>query len=81
MPEVTPAERERPAIGVLISGRGSNLQALIDAIEEHRLAAKIAAAELAMAIHKIDDDCKAGPSNTARRTSAPPTASPRRSAC
>ncbi len=42
MPEVTPAERERPAIGVLISGRGSNLQALIDAIEEHRLAAKIA---------------------------------------
>lgn len=31
-----------PAIGVLISGRGSNLQALIDAIEETRLPAKIA---------------------------------------
>jgi len=31
-----------PAIGVLISGRGSNLQALIDAIEEKRLPAKIA---------------------------------------
>jgi phosphoribosylglycinamide formyltransferase-1 len=31
-----------PAIGVLISGRGSNLQALIDAIDERRLAAKIA---------------------------------------
>jgi phosphoribosylglycinamide formyltransferase-1 len=31
-----------PAIGVLISGRGSNLQALIDAIEERRLAARIA---------------------------------------
>jgi phosphoribosylglycinamide formyltransferase-1 len=31
-----------PAIGVLISGRGSNLQALIDAIEEARLPATIA---------------------------------------
>ena len=31
-----------PAIGVLISGRGSNLQALIDAIDEGRLAARIA---------------------------------------
>lgn len=31
-----------PAIGVLISGRGSNLQALIDAIEERRLPARIA---------------------------------------
>jgi phosphoribosylglycinamide formyltransferase 1 len=31
-----------PAIGVLISGRGSNLQALIDAIEERRLAARLA---------------------------------------
>ena len=30
------------AIGVLISGRGSNLQALIDAIAEGRLAARIA---------------------------------------
>jgi phosphoribosylglycinamide formyltransferase 1 len=29
-------------IGVLISGRGSNLQALIDAIQEQRLAARIA---------------------------------------
>jgi phosphoribosylglycinamide formyltransferase 1 len=33
---------ERPAIGVLISGRGSNLQALIDAIDEGRLPARIA---------------------------------------
>ena len=33
----------RPGIGVLISGRGSNLQALIDAIDEARLAARIAA--------------------------------------
>ena len=32
----------QPAIGVLISGRGSNLQALIDAIDEHRLAARVA---------------------------------------
>lgn len=32
----------RPKIGVLISGRGSNLQALIDAIAEGRLAATIA---------------------------------------
>jgi phosphoribosylglycinamide formyltransferase-1 len=31
-----------PSIGVLISGRGSNLQALIDAIEEKRLPARIA---------------------------------------
>jgi phosphoribosylglycinamide formyltransferase-1 len=31
-----------PLIGVLISGRGSNLQALIDAIADGRLAAKIA---------------------------------------
>ena len=31
-----------PAIGVLISGRGSNLQALIDAIDEGRLPARIA---------------------------------------
>ena len=36
------ADRERPGIGVLISGRGSNLQALIDAIDEGRLAARIA---------------------------------------
>lgn len=33
---------EQPAIGVLISGRGSNLQALIDAIDERRLAARVA---------------------------------------
>ena len=33
---------ERPSIGVLISGRGSNLQALIDAIDEGRLLARIA---------------------------------------
>jgi phosphoribosylglycinamide formyltransferase-1 len=35
-------EDARPAIGVLISGRGSNLQALIDAIREDRLHARIA---------------------------------------
>jgi phosphoribosylglycinamide formyltransferase 1 len=35
-------DETHPAIGVLISGRGSNLQALIDAIEETRLPAKIA---------------------------------------
>lgn len=32
----------QPSIGVLISGRGSNLQALIDAIADGRLAARIA---------------------------------------
>jgi phosphoribosylglycinamide formyltransferase 1 len=42
MDEVRPSERERPAIGVLISGRGSNLQALIEAIDQRRLAARIA---------------------------------------
>ncbi|HEX6974687.1 MAG TPA: phosphoribosylglycinamide formyltransferase, partial [Vicinamibacterales bacterium] len=31
-----------PAIGVLISGRGSNLQALIDAVADGRLPARIA---------------------------------------
>ncbi|MGB2716669.1 MAG: phosphoribosylglycinamide formyltransferase [Vicinamibacterales bacterium] len=36
------ADHARPAIGVLISGRGSNLQALIDAIEDRRLHARIA---------------------------------------
>lgn len=36
------AEPARPAIGVLISGRGSNLQALIDAIADGRLRARIA---------------------------------------
>ena len=36
MPETT------PAIGVLISGRGSNLQALIDAIDQRKLPAAIA---------------------------------------
>jgi phosphoribosylglycinamide formyltransferase 1 len=35
-------DETHPAIGVLISGRGSNLQALIDAVEETRLPAKIA---------------------------------------
>ena len=35
-------ERAPRAIGVLISGRGSNLQALIGAIDERRLAARIA---------------------------------------
>ena len=41
MPD-SPSNTERPAIGVLISGRGSNLQALIDAIDEGRLPARIA---------------------------------------
>jgi phosphoribosylglycinamide formyltransferase-1 len=36
------AEKARPPIGVLISGRGSNLQALIDAIADNRLHARIA---------------------------------------
>jgi phosphoribosylglycinamide formyltransferase-1 len=35
-------EAPEPAVGVLISGRGSNLQALIDAIRERRLRARIA---------------------------------------
>lgn len=33
---------ERPALGVLGSGRGSNFQALADAVREGRLAARIA---------------------------------------
>lgn len=41
MPD-SPPHTERPLIGVLISGRGSNLQALIDAIDEGRLPARIA---------------------------------------
>jgi phosphoribosylglycinamide formyltransferase-1 len=41
-PEPRAASREPQAIGVLISGRGSNLQALIDAIDEGRLPARIA---------------------------------------
>ena len=41
MPD-SPASPEPQAIGVLISGRGSNLQALIDAIDEGRLPARIA---------------------------------------
>lgn len=36
------ATSERPRIGVLISGRGSNLQALIDAVKDGRLPAQIA---------------------------------------
>ena len=36
------ADDAKPAIGVLISGRGSNLQALIDAVENRRLEARIA---------------------------------------
>jgi phosphoribosylglycinamide formyltransferase-1 len=39
-PSPPPARKAR-VIGVLISGRGSNLQALIDAIAEHRLDARI----------------------------------------
>ncbi len=35
-------DRALPALGVLISGRGSNLQALIDAVEDGRLRARIA---------------------------------------
>lgn len=34
--------KQRLALGVLVSGRGSNLQAIIDAIEKGRLAAQIA---------------------------------------
>lgn len=34
--------KQRLALGVLVSGRGSNLQAIIDAIESGRLAARIA---------------------------------------
>ena len=41
MPD-SPQSPEPRAIGVLISGRGSNLQALIDAIDEGRLPARIA---------------------------------------
>ena len=41
MPD-SPPNTERQTIGVLISGRGSNLQALIDAIDEGRLPARIA---------------------------------------
>lgn len=36
------ADSAQPAIGVLISGRGSNLQALIDAIDDRRLRARVA---------------------------------------
>ena len=35
-------EGSGPSVGVLISGRGSNLQSLIDAVEERRLIARIA---------------------------------------
>jgi phosphoribosylglycinamide formyltransferase-1 len=41
-PRVPSPEPRVPRIGVLISGRGSNLQALVDAIEEKRLQARIA---------------------------------------
>ena len=41
-PDPRAANPEPRAIGVLISGRGSNLQALIDAIDEGRLPARIA---------------------------------------
>ena len=40
--EATPATTTPPPIGVLISGRGSNLQAIIAAIDEGRLHARIA---------------------------------------
>jgi phosphoribosylglycinamide formyltransferase 1 len=43
MPDRAPSPESRaPKIGVLVSGRGSNLQALIDAIADRRLAAQIA---------------------------------------
>ena len=42
MNDVRAVPGELPGIGVLISGRGSNLQALIDAIDERRLRARIA---------------------------------------
>jgi phosphoribosylglycinamide formyltransferase-1 len=38
----TPSSGGLPSLGVLISGRGSNLGALIDAVEQGRLAARIA---------------------------------------
>ncbi len=41
MSEVRRSSRDVPRIGVLISGRGSNLQALIDAVEEGQLQARI----------------------------------------
>ncbi len=41
-PTVATPDPELPRIGVLISGRGSNLQALIDAVLEGRLPARIA---------------------------------------
>jgi phosphoribosylglycinamide formyltransferase-1 len=40
-PAAAPRQRT-PRLGVLISGRGSNLQALIDAVDEGRLSAEIA---------------------------------------
>ena len=40
-PDVSRSELRAPRLGVLISGRGSNLQALIDAIAEGRLEARI----------------------------------------
>jgi phosphoribosylglycinamide formyltransferase-1 len=39
---MTPGRLEPPKLGVLISGRGSNLKAIIDAIDQKRLAATIA---------------------------------------
>lgn len=42
MDDRRPAARGRAGIGILISGRGSNLQALIEAADEGRLAASIA---------------------------------------
>jgi phosphoribosylglycinamide formyltransferase-1 len=40
--EITSDPAELPALGVLISGRGSNLQAIIDAIAQGRVKARIA---------------------------------------
>jgi phosphoribosylglycinamide formyltransferase 1 len=42
MSQMDDGNRERRRLGILISGRGSNLQALIDAIAERRLDATIA---------------------------------------
>lgn len=41
-PERFPTSQESPTLGVLISGRGSNLKAIIDAIDDKRLDASIA---------------------------------------
>jgi len=41
-PDTPTTDTDSPALGVLISGRGSNLQAIVDAIAQGRLKARIA---------------------------------------